>query len=105
LATIVIFLFFLRKRYLYMYGVFALAVITFLVVTGPVYKHYKVFPADETESYSIPYQQIGRIVKENGHITPAQRAVINQVMPIPDWKKYYHPTDVDMIKFTPHFDR
>ncbi|MGG3751508.1 DUF6020 family protein [Heyndrickxia coagulans] len=105
LATIVIFLFFLRKRYLYMYGVFALAVITFLVVTGPVYKHYKVFPADETESYSIPYQQIGRIVKENGHITPAQRAVINQVMPIPDWKKYYHPTDVDMIKFRPHFDR
>ncbi len=105
LATIIIFLFFLRKNYWRLYGVFFLVIGTYLIITGPVYQHFKVFPAEPTESYSIPFQQIARVMKEDGDMTTEQKQFFHQVLPINEWKQRYHPTDVDMIKFTGHFNR
>ncbi|WP_353947627.1 DUF6020 family protein [Sporolactobacillus sp. Y61] len=105
LATLVIFPVFFRKKFLRMYAVFVAVAVTYLVVTGPVFSHYKVYPADKTESLSIPLQQIGRIVSENGNINEAQKAYFNQIFPLERWSNTYQPSQSDPVKFSRGFNK
>lgn len=105
LAMFIIFPFFLRKNYLRMYAVFAAAVVTFLIVTGPVFGYYKVYPADKTESLGIPIQQIGGIIKDNGQMTASQKQFFNHIFPLNRWKKTYQPAQVDPVKFSSGFSK
>jgi hypothetical protein len=105
LATIIIFLFFLRKKYWPLYGVFFLVIVTYLCVTGPIYHHFKVFPAESTESYAIPLQQVGRVIYEGGSLTEEQNQFFNRLFPINEWKQKYKRTEIDPVKFSVHFDK
>lgn len=105
LALFVIFPFFFRKNYLRMYAVFMAAAVTFLIVTGPVFSYFKVFPADKLESLAIPVQQIGGIIKDNGKMTAAQKHYFSHIFPLNRWEKTYDPTQVDPVKFSPEFNK
>ncbi|TGB00126.1 hypothetical protein E4665_00150 [Sporolactobacillus shoreae] len=105
LVTIVIFPFFFRKNYWRMYGVFIAAVITFLIVTGPVFKYYHVYPADKTESLGIPIQQIGGIIKDSGKMSASQQDFFNHIFPESKWKHVYQPSQVDPVKFHKGFNK
>lgn len=105
LGTIVILLFFLRKKYWRMYGVFVVVVATYLIVTHPIYHYFKVYPSEPTEAYAIPIQQVGRIIKDNGQMTASQKQYFNQVFPLNEWKQTYHRAEVDPVKFSGDFHR
>ncbi|MDD9147230.1 DUF6020 family protein [Sporolactobacillus sp. CQH2019] len=105
LALFVIFPFFFRKNYLRMYAVFLAAVVSFLIVTVPVFSYFKVFPADKLESLAIPVQQAGGIIKGNGEMTAAQKQYFNHIFPLSRWKQKYQPTQVDSVKFSTGFNK
>lgn len=105
LVTIVIFPFFFRKNYWRMYGVFIAAAVTFLIVTGPIFSYYHVYPADKTESLGIPIQQIGGIIKNNGKMSPSQKSFFNRIFPAKEWKRAYQPSQVDPVKFHKGFNK
>ncbi|WP_265181668.1 DUF6020 family protein [Geomicrobium sp. JCM 19055] len=80
--------------------------VTYIVITGPVFSALDVNPAQSIESLSIPHQQIGYILNdENGTLTDQQAAELDYYMPVDAWKEAYHPFLSDHIKFHPELDR
>lgn len=75
----------------------------YLIVTGPVFSTYQVESTELKEALGIPTQQIANIVTY-GEMTEEQNVYINEVMPLRIWKKYYHPYQVDPLKFSGEYD-
>ena len=55
-------------------------------------------------SFGIPIQQVARVIAEGEQLTPQDQQVVNSIMPLQDWKKYYTPGLVDPLKWSPTFD-
>lgn len=105
LASLVVLLFFFRKNYWRMHAVFAAVTITFLIVSGPIFSYFHVYPSDKTESLGIPIQQIGGIIKGNGNMSSTQKSFFSQMLPTTEWKRIYQPTQVDPVKFHKGFNK
>jgi hypothetical protein len=105
LASLVVLLFFFRKNYWRMHAIFAAAAITFLIVNGPVFNYFHVYPSDKTESLGIPIQQIGGVIKGNGKMSSTQKDFFSQMFPAAEWKKTYQPAQVDPVKFHKGFNK
>lgn len=58
-----------------------------------------------TEGLGIPLQQVCRVVALKREIPKYDREFINQMMPIEKIEKQYHPRTVDLIKWTPAYNR
>lgn len=105
LASLIVFLIFFRKSYWRMHAVFAAVAITFLIVSGPIFSYFHVYPSDKTESLGIPIQQIGGIIKGNGKMSSTQKAFFSKLLPAAEWKKTYQPAQVDPVKFHKGFNK
>lgn len=66
---------------------------------GPVLDRLNVAPSNFRESLSIPIQQIARVVKDQGEITPKQRELIADVIDIERIPELYHGHISDPVKF------
>ena len=76
----------------------ALALIISLILTGPVYKKLNIAPPDIAESLSIPVQQIARVIRDGGTITPEQEEILGNVMDISAVPETYNEHISDPIK-------
>ena len=74
------------------------------LITGPVYQ--TVFSAENVfaESVGIPLQQMARTIVMDGKITAEQEEVLDEILPIEEYKNLYSPFIVDPIKWAPDFD-
>ena len=59
-----------------------LASLISVVIKGPVYKAYNVTSPDTAESLSIPLQQIGRYIAEEGPLSSDERDYLNTIMDV-----------------------
>ncbi|MFC0525288.1 DUF6020 family protein [Pontibacillus salicampi] len=69
------------------------------VVTGPIYEAMDVKPANPNEVLSIPTQQFGKVIQEDGELTAEQQQYLGKILPLETWKKEYYPYLTDSIKF------
>jgi len=80
-------------------------IILYYVITGPVFHHLNVVPSDPNEALSIPTQQIARVISQDGKLTDEQAEYLNEILPLPLWKQYYHPYITNRIKFSKEYNR
>ena len=86
-VTMIIFLIVYRLRLKKMYIVGLAVIALHFIVTGPIFKYFDVVPSDPNEAYSVPIQQIGRIIAYDGNITKEQLDFYDRVLPIEEWRQ------------------
>ena len=82
---------------------FAIFMVGFLIVTGPVYKNNGLKGA-AAELYGIPLQQIGRTIVYKGNVSTNDLEFINKILPLEDFENCYKPCLVDPIKWSGNFN-
>lgn len=77
----------------------AAAVLAFSVIlTGPVYSKLAIAPTEITESLSIPLQQIARVIREGGAISPEQEEMIGKLADVSTVGEVYQEHISDPVK-------
>lgn len=97
--------FLFRKRYLKFYLVNGISIITFLIITGPIYNYYHIFKTDSVESLGILVQVDAGIITNNGHLSTNEKKYFYEIMNKKDWERRYDPRNVDTIKFSSKFNK
>ena len=104
-VTMIIFLIVYRLKLKKMYIVGLAVIALHFIVTGPIFKYFDVVPSDPNEAYSVPIQQIGRIIAYDGNITKEQLEFYDRVLPIEEWKTKYNPFLADPLKGHVEYNR
>ncbi len=89
---------FWRGRWRFL-AAYAVAFAVFAVVQGPVFSHFGVKKGGSQEALSTPLQQIARTLKlYPGSLSPAQRAVLSEILPVEVLGEVYDPIISDSVK-------
>lgn len=75
----------------------------YLVISGPVYSALHVIPTEKVESLGIPLNQMARVAALNGDMSDSDRAYMDSLLPLGQYKDKYRPTCNDMLKWDPEF--
>ena len=75
------------------------------IVQGPVFDRAGYNIDRATESFGVPIQQTAYILATDGNVSSDELEVLNEIMPLENWKTLYNPVVVDMIKFDPSFNK
>ncbi len=73
-------------------------------VKGPIFTIMDIPPSPFVESMSIPLQQIGQVIVEDGSMTEEQSDYLNEILPFEQVKEVYLPGYTDPYKFHADFD-
>ena len=76
----------------------------YLVISGPVYSALHVAPTENVESVGIPLNQMARVAALNGDMSDSDRAYMDSLLPLDQFKDKYRPTCTDMLKWDPEFN-
>lgn len=76
----------------------------YLVISGPVYSALHVAPTEKAESLGIPLNQMARVAALNGDMSDSDRAYMDSLLPLDQYKDKYRPTCTDMLKWDPEFN-
>lgn len=104
-STIILALFLFRKKYIKLFIVIGLVIVSYQGITGPIYNHFNVIKSDSTESLGIFIQISAGIIKNDGNISKEEMGYFETLMPKEDWKNLYQPNNVDNIKFRERFNK
>ncbi|MCC6095228.1 MAG: DUF6020 family protein [Eubacterium sp.] len=86
-------------------AILLLAMISFTVIQGPVYQAFGLKnDSDTAETYGVPLQQIGYVVKTDGEMDESDKAFLAHILPMEKWEADYHPFIVDPIKWDESFN-
>lgn len=95
-----------RRKIAVKMGVVSLFVLAFSwVIQGPVYDKCGYNTTKTVESLGIPIQQTAYILATDGNVGSEELEILNEIMPLENWKELYNPIVVDTIKFDPGFNR
>lgn len=75
-----------------------------VLVTSALYPALGLRSAHFSESVSLPIQQVGRTIHDDGFITPWNMDTFDHILSLDDWESSYKPEIVDPIKFNAAFD-
>ena len=73
------------------------------LITGPIYKKYDI-KGEKIESVGILMNQMARVVAYNGKMSASDRAYMNAILPIKQYKTKYHPCCIDLLKLDSEFN-
>lgn len=73
------------------------------LITGPIYKKYDI-KGEKIESVGILMNQMARVVAYNGKMSASDRAYMNAILPIKQYKTKYHPCCIDLLKWDSEFN-
>lgn len=76
----------------------------YLAISGPVYSTLHVAPTEKVESLGIPLNQMARVAALNGDMSESDRAYMDSLLPLDQYKDKYRPTCTDMLKWDPEFN-
>lgn len=76
----------------------------YLVISGPIYSALHVAPTEKVESLGIPLNQMARVAALNGDMSDSDRAYMDSLLPLGQYKDKYRPTCTDMLKWDPEFN-
>lgn len=75
------------------------------IIQGPIYDNLGYTSDKKTESLGIPMQQVAYIYTTDGRVNAEELEVLNNIIPLENWKNLYNPMVVDSIKFDPGFNK
>lgn len=81
-----------------------ISLIAYGVISGPVYSALHVTPTEKVESLGIPLNQMARVAALNGDMSDSDRAYMNSLLPLDQYKDKYRPACTDMLKWDPAFN-
>lgn len=81
-----------------------LSLTAYLIISGPVYSALHVVPTEKIESLGIPLNQMARVVALNGDMSDSDRAYMDSLLPLDQYKDKYRPTCTDLLKWDPEFN-
>ena len=76
----------------------------YLVVTGPVYQLIGVIPSEKVESLGIPLNQMARVVALDGDMSESDRAYMDELLPLEEYRSKYRPCCTDLLKWDANFN-
>lgn len=76
----------------------------YLVISGPVYSALHVIPTEKVESLGIPLNQMARVAALNGDMSDSDRAYMDSLLPLGQYKDKYSPTCTDKLKWDSEFN-
>lgn len=88
-----------------LFKIHTIVILLVLLVQGPVYNLFGIQKSSFVESVGIPIQQIAYTISNNGNISEDQKAYLEKILPLEDWKNSYNPKTVDTIKFHSNFNK
>lgn len=80
------------------------ALVTCLVITGPVYSAMGVVPSEDVESVGIPLAQMARVAALDGDMSESDRSYMNELLPLDRYKEVYLPSCIDPLKWNEDFN-
>ena len=87
-------------------GILSLVIVAIsCIIQGPVYDKFGYNIDTSTESLGIPLQQVAYIYTTDGKVNAKELEVLNNILPLENWKSLYNPIVVDYIKFDPSFNK
>ncbi len=79
--------------------IFAIPILTYAIVTGPVFDRLNIAETESAEILTIPIQQMARIEKyRSDELTREEQELIHKYIPTDDIAQRYNPTIVDLVK-------
>lgn len=76
----------------------------YLVISGPVYSALHVIPTEKVESLGIPLNQMARVAALNGDMSDSDRAYMDSLLPLGQYKDKYSPKCTDKLKWDSEFN-
>ncbi|GKX68078.1 DUF6020 family protein [Inconstantimicrobium mannanitabidum] len=106
IMTLMLLFILLKKHRKRVFIIFSLALITQVIVTGPIYKLFNVEPGSKSETFCVLINSIGRTAKYQGNkISEADKAKMSEILPYEKWGQDYNEYTTDYIKFDKDFKR
>lgn len=93
-----------RKNFLRILLVFGSAFLLFMIYKGPVFSALQIEKESFAEAASIPLQQVGYVIANDGEISDEDREFLEKLMPLDKVKQVYDPGYTDPYKFDEEFD-
>lgn len=75
-----------------------------MLLMGPVSIACGVQPTEKVESYSIELSQMARVVVYDGNLSSEDRAFMNELLPLDQYKGTYAPCCIDSLKWSSSFN-
>ncbi|MGN0156323.1 MAG: DUF6020 family protein [Lachnospiraceae bacterium] len=87
-------------------GIISLIIIVISgVIQGPVFEGCGYNIDRDVESFGIPIQQTAYILSTDGKVNDEELEILDEIMPLENWKALYNPVVVDSIKFDTSFNK
>ena len=83
---------------------FGTAIAISLFIMGPIYSSMNVQPTEPAETLGIPLNQMARVAALNGNMGEDDRAFMNEILPLDQYRKKYKPSCTDQLKWDPMFN-
>lgn len=99
LVTAVVLFFLLRKNQKVLLVLLALVLVLTWLCNNPLLDAWGVAETNFVEALAIPFQQIARVVTEEGTMDPEDRAFLGEIFDLEQVKQRYNPLTVDPVKF------
>ncbi|MFI3175894.1 MAG: DUF6020 family protein [Eubacteriales bacterium] len=81
-----------------------ISLIVALMVNGPIYTALNIAPSSFAESMSIPLQQVGQVIVEEGDMGEWEEEYLSNLLPFDQVKEVYTPGYTDPYKFHEDFN-
>ena len=99
LVTTLVMAFVLGKRYPKVVRIMAVIVLACWVLLNPLLNVLGVEGTDLIEAFSVPFQQLARVISEDRPLTQEENDLLSQAFLMDRVKELYDPNTVDPIKF------
>ncbi|MFI3201036.1 MAG: DUF6020 family protein [Eubacteriales bacterium] len=103
-GTLLVLLLTYRKEWKRMLFLIILCVTISGVIKGPIYTVIGIPPSSFAESMSIPLQQVGMVIVEDGEMGEEEEAYLRKLLAFEKVKEVYSPGYTDPYKFHEDFD-
>lgn len=85
-------------------AVTSVVAVLYLVVTGPIYQLMGVIPSEKVESLGIPLNQMARVAALDGDMSDSDRAYMDELLPLEQYRSKYRPCCTDLLKWDSEFN-
>jgi hypothetical protein len=96
MLPLLIILFKKKKMVTFIFG-FSL-IVGYFIIKGPIFSYFNVAGTKAVEAYSIPLQQIARVISLDGNISDKENEYLNKIMDTSQVKERYSQITSDPIK-------
>lgn len=90
-----------KKKILKLIG---LALVGWIVITVPLYRFAGVRGTPREEKVGMMLNQMARVAALNGKMSEQDKEYLDEILPLDQYKYYYHPCTVDSLKWNERVD-